>query len=51
MDDDAIAKIPQVSSRTMSKWHEFLTCDQVRAFEKQYGDLIVTLGYQRSEVS
>ena len=37
MDDATIAKMPHVFSRTSSKWGEYLSPDQVRQFERQYG--------------
>jgi hypothetical protein len=49
MDDATLAKMPHVFSRTCSKWREYLSPDQVRQFERQYGDLIACLGYTLSD--
>jgi hypothetical protein len=46
MDDAAIAKRPQVNSRTISKWRDVLSAAQVACFEESYGDLICELGYE-----
>jgi hypothetical protein len=46
MDDATLAAIPQVYSRTISKWRDLLSAADVAAFERQYGDLITSLGYQ-----
>jgi hypothetical protein len=48
MDDAAIAVRPQIHSRTISKWRDVLTEDQVARFEALHGDLIRQLGYERS---
>lgn len=46
MSDTKVAENPHIHSRTVSKWREFLSPGQVRAFERRYGDIIVSLGYQ-----
>jgi hypothetical protein len=45
MDEAEMARRPQISSRSISKWREFLDQDQIISFESSYGDLIATLGY------
>jgi Sulfotransferase domain len=45
MNDDAIARRPQIHSRTISKWRTFLSPTQVAQFEARHGDLIRDLGY------
>ena len=46
MDEAAIAANPHIHGRTLSKWRDVLTEDQVARFERQYGDLIRALGYE-----
>jgi hypothetical protein len=46
MDDDAVAANPHIHSRELSKWRGMLSAEQVRSFERRYGDLIVRLGYE-----
>jgi hypothetical protein len=48
MDDAAIAKRPQITSREISKWRDFIPSARVAQFEAAYGDLIVDLGYELS---
>jgi hypothetical protein len=48
MDDAAVAANVHIHSRTLSKWRDELTAEQVRGFERRHGDLIVSLGYQLS---
>ena len=48
MDDAQLAQRPHVHSRTLSKWRQMLTADQVEAFEQRYGHLILDLGYELS---
>ncbi|MDE2006640.1 MAG: hypothetical protein KGI51_08755 [Rhodospirillales bacterium] len=47
MDDAAIAARPQIGSRTLSKWRDMLSPEQIAAFEARHGDLIDRLGYPR----
>ena len=46
MDEAALAMRPQVHSRVISKWHDFLSADQVAEFEADHGDLVRELGYE-----
>jgi hypothetical protein len=46
MNETEIARRPQISSRSISKWREFLSEDQSLSFEAEYGDLIASLGYR-----
>ncbi|MDB5398325.1 MAG: hypothetical protein JWQ55_343 [Rhodopila sp.] len=46
MDDAAIADRPQINSRTISKWREVLSPEQIARFEERYGDLIRAFGYE-----
>ena len=46
MDHAAIAERPQIYSRTISKWRDVLTADQIAHFEERHGDLIRELGYR-----
>jgi hypothetical protein len=48
MDDAAIARRPQISSRTISRWRDVLTTTQIADFEATFGDLIRSLGYATS---
>lgn len=47
MDAAALGARPKIHSRTLSKWQEMLSADQLARFEAQYGDLIAALGYHR----
>jgi hypothetical protein len=51
MDDTALAANPHIHSRTLSKWRETLSAEQLRQFERQYGDLVTGLGYDLSSPS
>jgi hypothetical protein len=46
MDDATIATRPQIHSRTISKWRDILSADQIAGFEATHGDLIRGLGYE-----
>ncbi len=46
MDHRALAERPQIYSRTISKWRDVLTADQIARFEERHGDLIRELGYE-----
>jgi hypothetical protein len=48
MDDAAIAERPQIHSRTISKWRDVLSAEQIARFEEAHGDLIRALGYELS---
>lgn len=50
MDEATLAMRPQVHSRVISKWHDFLSAAQVAGFEAGYGDLIRELGYELAEI-
>lgn len=45
MNEATLAQRPQVHSRVLSKWSDFLSTVQVAQFEARYGDLIGELGY------
>ena len=45
MSDEAVAGNRHIHSRTISKWHDFLSTAQIDEFEQRYGDLIADLGY------
>lgn len=46
MSDDQVAHNKHIHSRAVSRWREVLSTDEVKSFERRYGDIIVTLGYQ-----
>ena len=46
MADAAVAANPHIHSRELSKWRGMLSPGQVRRFEREYGDIIVRLGYR-----
>jgi len=48
MDDATIATRPQIHSRTISKWRDILSAEQIAGFEASHGDLIRELGYALS---
>jgi len=45
MDNVMLDHHPHIFSRTLSKWRQILTVDQVVDFERKHGDLIKMLGY------
>jgi len=45
MSDATVEWNPHIYSRTLSKWREFLSPQQVAEFERQHGDVIAKLGY------
>jgi hypothetical protein len=48
MDDTRLAANPHIYSRTLSKWRDFLSTEQVRLIESRYNDVICRLGYSLS---
>ena len=48
MDDATIGANPHIHSRELSKWRDMLTAEQARGFERRYGDLVVSFGYELS---
>ncbi len=48
MSDAAVSENRHIHSRTISKWRDFLSVDQIEGFERRYGELIVNLGYRLS---
>ncbi len=45
MDDATIEAHGHIVSRSLSKWREMLTIEQVLGFERRHGDLVAALGY------
>jgi Nucleotide-diphospho-sugar transferase len=48
MDDAAVEADKHITARLLSKWRFFLSPDQVRLFEQDWGDLVEELGYERA---
>jgi TRAP-type uncharacterized transport system substrate-binding protein len=48
MDDARLAANQHIHSRTLSKWRDFLSVEQVELIERRYGDVIQRLGYSLS---
>jgi hypothetical protein len=50
MSDEKIAKNNHIHSRSISKWRNTLTEEQLSRFDRRYGELIRTLGYAESGI-